>query len=127
MMFDLTDHYVRANDLDDEIEKTVKRLETLHAEAARLQSLEPVTATPHWRKDSHGQPRYLYLIYPQKDGQRERTYVGSDPVKVAAALDRVQAARDLTEMLGQIKQINARLDRIARYLSAALATAREGR
>jgi hypothetical protein len=26
-----------------------------------------VLATPHWRKDRHGQPRYLYPIYPTQD------------------------------------------------------------
>lgn len=125
-MFDLTNHYVQANDLDDEIEKTVQRLANLQAEATRLQSLEPVQAKPHWRKDAKGEPRYLYLIHPQRDGERKRVYVGSDPAKIAAALDRVQAARDLAEVLEQIKRVNARLDRITRYLAAALATAQEG-
>jgi hypothetical protein len=59
----------------------------LAEEAARLEQLQPVRATPHWRKDRHGQPRYLYLIHPtQDDGSRQREYIGADPDKQAEAL-----------------------------------------
>jgi len=40
------------------------RREAMAEEVTRLEQLRPVLATPHWRKDRHGQPRYLYLIHP---------------------------------------------------------------
>jgi len=35
------------------------RRQALAEEATRLEQLQPVLATPHWRKCRHGQPRYL--------------------------------------------------------------------
>jgi len=103
------------------------RLEDLHIEATRLQALDPVRATPHYHKDAHGEPRYLYLIHPQRNGERVREYIGSKPDRIEAALIRVQAHRDLAEVLRQAADIRSRLGLVARYLQAALRAAKGGK
>jgi hypothetical protein len=86
------------------------RRKTLEAEAARLEQLRPVLATPHWRKNRHGQPRYLYLIHPtQDDGSCLREYIGADPEAQAAALARVEAWDELQATKSEMRGIDHRL------------------
>ena len=42
-----------------------------------LQTAGLTYAAEHWRDG-----KYLYLIHPSRDGQRERKYVGADPAKI---------------------------------------------
>lgn len=42
-------------------------------------------ASPHWRDG-----KYLYLIHPQRNGERKREYIGADPGAQKAALQRVE-------------------------------------
>ena len=68
----------------------------------------------------------LGLIHPQRDGERVREYIGSKPEKIAAALARVQAHRDLMEVLHQAADIRSRLGLVTRFLDAALKAAEGG-
>jgi hypothetical protein len=78
-------------------------------EAARLEGLQPVLASPYWRKDRHGQPHYLYLIHPtQDDGSRKRDYVGADPEARATALARVKAWDELQAVKSEKREIDQR-------------------
>jgi len=122
----IIDHLTATGDLDDAVQKAFHRLADLQTEATRLQTLNPVNATPHYHKDSHGQARYLYLIHPQVNGERKRKYVGSKPERIAAALLRVQAHRDLVEVQRQAADVRSRLELVARYLEAALRAAEGG-
>ena len=101
-------------------------LEDLNTAAARLKFLDPIRATPHYHKDAHGEPRYLYLIHPQKDGERIREYIGSKPHKISIALGRVHTYHKLTRVLRQAADIRTRLDLVSRYLAAALRAAGGG-
>ena len=125
-MFDHYGYLTTASNLDQEVSDAINRLAQLHSTATRLKTLAPVRATPHYHKDSHGEPRYLYLIHPQKNGERIREYIGSKPEKIAAALARVRAHEDLVEVLHQAADIRSRLDLVTRYLDAALRAARGG-
>jgi hypothetical protein len=103
------------------------RRETMAEEAARLEQLRPVLATPHWRKDRHGQPRYLYLIHPtQDDGSRRREYIGADPDKQAEALARVKAWDELQAVRSEIREVDHRLAAITGHLARALHAAANG-
>lgn len=126
MSFNHIDYVATSLGIDNKVLKSIQRLDDLRIEAARLKTLQPVRATPHYHKNSHGQPRYLYLIHPQKNGQRKREYIGCKPDRIAAALARVQAHRDLVEVLRQAADIRSRLDLVARYLAAALRAAEGG-
>lgn len=126
MTSSIINHLTTTADIDDAVQKAFHRLTNLHIKATRLKSLDPVRATPYYHKDSHGVPRYLWLIHPQKNGQRKREYIGSKPDKIAAALARVQAHKDLVEAQRQTADIRTRLDLVTRYLAAALRTAKGG-
>jgi len=103
------------------------RREALAGEATRLEQLRPVLATPHWRKDRHGQPRYLYLIHPtQDDGSRQREYIGADPEAQAAALRRVKAWDELQAVRSEIREVDHRLAAITGHLTRALHAATSG-
>jgi hypothetical protein len=55
--------------------------------AAEIQQLEEegmINAKEHWRGG-----KYLYLIHPQKNGERQREYIGADPDKIATARKRM--------------------------------------
>jgi hypothetical protein len=103
------------------------RREALAREAARLEQLRPVLATPHWRKDRNSQPRYLYLIHPtQDDGSRKREYIGADPDKQAEALARVKAWDELQVVKNEGREIVHRLAAITGHLARALLAAANG-
>ncbi len=60
-----------------------------------------IDATPYWH-----QGKYLYLIYPTKDGKRQRAYVGADQRKctpIIAALRRAQRHRQIEVRLQQLE------------------------
>lgn len=106
-------------------EYLIARLVELQSQATRLKCLDPANATPSYHRDAHGEPRYLWLIYPQRNGERKREYIGSKPDKITAALARVQAHRDLVEAQTQTADIKARLALVTRLLGRALQVAQE--
>ena len=65
----------------DELASKVVDLEK-HMQQVRDQGI--AEAKPHWRNG-----RYLYLIYPQKNGQRKREYIGANESKQQVALCQV--------------------------------------
>ena len=116
-----TDLQTTADEISQRVEDLEVHLEELHTAAARLKTLDPTNATPYYHRK-----KYLYLIHPQRNGERIREYIGSKPEKIAAALARVQAHRDLVEVQRQAADVRARLDLVARYLDAALRAAEGG-
>lgn len=101
--------------------------QTLQTEEARLLSLDPVQATPHYRRDASGEPKYLYLIHPtQANGQRRREYIGADPDAQAAARARLQAYNDLIQVQSLIATVTQHLDAINENLARALLAAIRG-
>ena len=74
-----------------------------------LQDLEQAgmtTAYPTYREG-----KYLYLVTRMQDGRRTRHYIGKDPVKIQAALDRITRQQ-------QHDEIQARLDAYTRRLNS---------
>ena len=61
------------------------RREAITEEATRLEQLRPVLATPHWRKDRHGQPRYLYLIHPTQGPSTSPFDFAQDELRAGSA------------------------------------------
>ena len=120
------DHITLLDEIKTNILQQNFILDILELEAAELQKLDPVNATPSYHRDNHGQPRYLWLIHPQRNGERVREYVGSKPEKIKAALARVQAHADLFEVQRQAADIEARLGLVARHLGIALRVAEGG-
>lgn len=103
------------------------RRQELLAEVARLETLDPVDAKPHYRKaHPHGDPRYLYLVHPQKNGMRKREYIGADPEKQAAGLARIEAHKQLVACQRDLNAIETRLAVITRLLLRCLRVAIDG-
>jgi len=101
--------------------------ETLRAEEQRLLGLDPIQATPHYRKDKDGNPKYLYLLHPtQANGERKREYIGADPDAQAAALARLQAHDDLTQVQRLIAVATQHLDAINENLARTILAAARG-
>lgn len=85
-----------------------------------LESAGLIYAAEHWREG-----KYLYLIHPSKDGQRERKYVGADENKIAearAGILRGQQYDDLATHLRKLEQAaqaaQTRLDGVLSVLTA---------
>ena len=84
------------------------RHEALTAQQRALREAGIIDATPYWH-----QGKYLYLIYPTKNGKRRRDYVGADPrncAPIIAALRRAQ----------RHQQIEVRLQRLEAHLREAM-------
>lgn len=83
------------------------------AATARMGELEKaglVYATEHWRKGSDGEPKYFYLLYPQKAGEpRRREYVGCDPDKIAEARAGIARAKEYDELQRQLSGLTGRI------------------
>ena len=63
-----------ASKLPELIESLSNQCREIHARMHELKRAGLIYAKPHYR-----QGKYLYLIYPMKDGERRREYIGADP------------------------------------------------
>lgn len=61
-------------------------------------------ASEHWRSG-----KYLYLIYPSRDGQRERKYIGADPAKIADAQASIRRANEYDRLAIEAARIERAL------------------
>jgi hypothetical protein len=80
-----------------------------------------IYAAEHWREG-----KYLYLIHPSRDGQRERKYIGANAEKIAEAKAGMQRAKDFDALASEASQVERKLrqgsDRLrdaVAYLSGA--------
>lgn len=91
--------------------------------AARMATLEKaglIYATEHWRKDAKGEPKYLYLLFPQKAGEdRRRDYVGCDPEGVGIARAGIERARQYDALAGRYAALTERVRVVAGALHEA--------
>ena len=69
-----------------------------------LQTAGLTYAAEHWRDG-----KYLYLIHPSRDGQRERKYVGADPAKIAVAQASIRRAGEYDQLSREAMQIEVKL------------------
>jgi len=79
-----------------------------------------VNATPHYRDG-----KYLYLIHPQRDGERRREYVGSEPTKVAAALGRVERFKESERLEAELSRLDRCIQSVTFDASRVECTLRE--
>ncbi len=92
-----------------------KKISTLQAQYEALSKqkhslLETgvIDATPYWH-----QGKYLYLIYPMKDGKRRREYVGANQQKCATVIATIRRAQ-------RYQQIEVRLQHLETQLREAM-------
>ena len=105
--------------LPRKISTLLARHAALTAQQRALREAGIIDATPYWH-----QGKYLYLIYPTKDGKRRRDYVGADQrncAPIIAALKRAQrhqriAAR-LQHLETQLREAMFLVDRLVWVMS----------
>ena len=91
---DLADRMrAEASKLPELIESLSNQCREIHARMHELKRAGLIYAKPHYR-----QGKYLYLIYPMKDGERRREYIGADPKKIQEALQAINRVHEY-EML----------------------------
>lgn len=108
--------------LIDELES---KMAAVDAQMAALDKAGLIYATEHWRKDADGEPKYFYLLYPQKpDEARRRDYIGSDAAKIEDARAGMRRAQEfdglaakLATMRSQVSQAIQAIRDATRYLS----------
>ena len=124
------DHTTAAEDLADKMRAEAVRLPELieslsnqcreiHARMHELKSAGLIYAKPHYR-----QGKYLYLIYPMKDGERRREYIGADPEKIESALQAINRVHEyealsskLARTEGCLSQGQLQLNQLIRIFS----------
>ena len=93
---------------------------TLAAIADRMAALKRaglIYAAEHWREG-----RYLYLIFPMRDGQRPKpAYVGCDPARIAEAQAALARAVEFDALAEQHRRLEWLADSVARQLRSTLA------
>jgi len=94
-----------------------ERRRDLLAEIAALEEAGITDAHLYWRKEPGKQKRFLYLVHPQKNGQRRREYVGSDPGRVAEAKRMVDRYKLRTKRTQELAKINDQLTSLLRRLT----------
>lgn len=93
---------------------------TLAAIADRMAALKRaglIYAAEHWREG-----RYLYLIFPMRDGQRPKpAYVGCDPARIAEAQAALARAVEYDALAEQQRRLEWLADSVSRQLRSTLA------
>jgi intergrase/recombinase len=86
----------------------------------KLNNAGLIYATVHWRKDTKGDPKYFYLLHPQKSGEkRRRQYVGRDAVKIEAAQAGIQRAQEYAELSNSLRSLRNYASLVSRDLNEA--------
>lgn len=87
---------------------------------AELQADGLIYATEHWRKDANQEPKYFYLLYPQKQGEpRKREYIGCDAARIAEARAGIGRAKEFDILAGRLSSLKSRVKTVAGSLSDA--------
>ncbi len=104
--------------MTDKIADAIRSLRERHAklkdEIFHVQRLGWVEATPHYRDG-----KYLYLIHPMQNRERQREYIGSDPEKIQDALDRIERKKEYDALNEKLADIDFALTQIQAHLFRA--------
>jgi len=105
--------------LPELIESLCRQYREILTRMDELKTAGLIYAKPHYR-----QGKYLYLIYPMKDGDRRREYIGADHEKIESALQAINRVHEyealsskLARTEGCLSQGQSQLDQLIRTLS----------
>lgn len=112
----ITDVESLANQLPALIEAQKAALAAKQSEMETLKNAGLIYANVHWRSG-----KYLYLIYPSHDGQRERKYIGANPAKIEAAKASIRWANKYNQLASEAGQIERKLQQGGERLRDAVA------
>lgn len=117
-----------AADVPDLIDTLEGEVAQVVANMAALKKAGLIYATEHWRKekpanapkDAEGEPKYLYLLYPQQPGEpRRRDYVGCDAGRIEEARAGIVRAEQYDRLAAEHSALECRMRRIADALREA--------
>ena len=89
-----------AGSLPELIDRLDAAIASTTATMKRLEVAGLIYAAEHWRDG-----KYLYLIHPSKDGQRERKYVGADPAKIAEAKAGILRGHEYDQLATRLRKL----------------------
>jgi len=118
-------HITELMELANEVKPLIKALASEMAvvttRMAELEVLGLIYAYEYWRKDSDGQPKYFYLLYPLKQGEpRRRDYIGCDPVRIEAARQGLARAKEYDALMVELGRFEGRAQSGLFAMKAAL-------
>ncbi|MGR6873396.1 PAS domain-containing protein [Pseudomonas sp. HK3] len=99
---DTLDHKVGR--IPDHINQLKQTKSLLLEERASLESTNLIQATPYWHQE-----KYLYLIFPKKDGKRVREYIGTKKQKVDEALNAIKRGKRYRKICDELADIDQQL------------------
>ena len=103
-----------AGELPALIEGLEADIAAVSARMAELKKAGLVYASEHWRKDANDEPKYFYLLYPQKNGEpRRRDYIGCDTAKIAEARAGIARAKEYDELAARLSSLSGRVHHVA--------------
>lgn len=92
-------------------DELVAMVEKLRRRMDELEQAGMIRAQPYWE---HG--RYLLVVYPSKDGKRERVYVGCDQAKQQEYLPGIRRWEEYQNLAGQLQVLENAIKDGAFYL-----------
>ena len=109
-----------AGELPAKIAELEASIQAVDKRMAELKAAGLIYATEHWRKDAAGEPKFLYLLYPSRAGEKlRRDYVGSDPAKVAEARAGIARAQEYDQLADQQRGLTGRVYHVSSDLERA--------
>ena len=99
---DTLDHKVGR--IPDHINQLKQTKSLLLEEKATLESTDLIEATPYWHQE-----KYLYLIFPKKEGKRVREYIGTKKQKVDEALNAIKRGKRYRKICDELADIDQQL------------------
>lgn len=94
-----------------QIQDLVNYRDRLCKEVFLLEQLPRINARPYWR-----QGKYLYLIYPQVNGERQRHYVGSNQEDIDRCLRAIANHERQVKLKQQVEDLDKDLRSILRQV-----------
>ncbi|MDP4573457.1 hypothetical protein Q8O96_30775 [Pseudomonas sp. LPH60] len=86
----------------------------------RLKKDGLIYASEHWRKDSNDDPKYLYLLYSQQQGERrKREYIGCDMSRIEEARAGIGRAKEYDELRAKLTALQSRAYHVQQAMSDA--------
>ena len=90
-------------------------LKTVSHRMEVLQKAGLIYASEHWRES-----KYLYLIYPMRDGNRRREYIGADANRITEARAGIGRGKEFDQLSAKLKELNARINNSVAALKEAV-------
>ncbi|ACB28269.1 hypothetical protein [Methylobacterium radiotolerans] len=109
-----------ADELPDLITGLDKEIQSITETMAGLKKQGLVYASPFWKRDKSGQPKYFYLLHTQRKGEpRNREYIGCDANRIARANAAIERAKKYDDLDRQLTRLRSQAEQGARVLADA--------